>query len=274
MGGKARRSLGYARPGRRGRAKFRRSGRADHRAGPGDQRGGPARQRPTGPAATAAPHHPAPPGCGPAPAPEGVRPDDRQDLHHTGRQDLSPVDVPHPDLSQLRSRPRGRHPRRRGQLRLPAGGPRRAALRGAVRPVHPEPAPVPRLRRSVLCRGRATTAARASYPSRDARPSPRPSARLCAKSAAPRRSQETRRNAVNKVHDPTSLWHVCGTRRSRSPHPKGTGSQETAPELGRSMRAGDGNRTRMTSLEGWGSTIELRPRNGGRTRRSCRAVTG
>ena len=27
------------------------------------------------------------------------------------------------------------------------------------------------------------------------------------------------------------------------------------------MRAGDGNRTRMTSLEGWGSTIELRPHN-------------
>ena len=26
-------------------------------------------------------------------------------------------------------------------------------------------------------------------------------------------------------------------------------------------RAGDGNRTRMTSLEGWGSTIELRPHN-------------
>jgi hypothetical protein len=25
------------------------------------------------------------------------------------------------------------------------------------------------------------------------------------------------------------------------------------------MRAGDGNRNRMTSLEGWGSTIELRP---------------
>src|SRR4051794_25333027 len=25
--------------------------------------------------------------------------------------------------------------------------------------------------------------------------------------------------------------------------------------------AGDGNRTRMTSLEGWGSTIELHPRN-------------
>ena len=27
-------------------------------------------------------------------------------------------------------------------------------------------------------------------------------------------------------------------------------------------RAGDGNRTRMTSLEGWGSTIELHPRDG------------
>jgi hypothetical protein len=26
-------------------------------------------------------------------------------------------------------------------------------------------------------------------------------------------------------------------------------------------RAGDGNRTRMTSLEGWGSAIELRPHN-------------
>jgi hypothetical protein len=26
------------------------------------------------------------------------------------------------------------------------------------------------------------------------------------------------------------------------------------------MRAGDGNRTRTTSLEGWNSTIELRPR--------------
>jgi hypothetical protein len=27
------------------------------------------------------------------------------------------------------------------------------------------------------------------------------------------------------------------------------------------MRADDGNRTRMTSLEGWGSTIELHPRD-------------
>ncbi len=28
------------------------------------------------------------------------------------------------------------------------------------------------------------------------------------------------------------------------------------------MRAGEGNRTLMTSLEGWGSAIELRPRSG------------
>ena len=27
----------------------------------------------------------------------------------------------------------------------------------------------------------------------------------------------------------------------------------------KALRAGDGNRTRMTSLEGWSSTIELRP---------------
>jgi hypothetical protein len=27
------------------------------------------------------------------------------------------------------------------------------------------------------------------------------------------------------------------------------------------IRADDGNRTRMTSLEGWGSTIELHPRD-------------
>ena len=29
--------------------------------------------------------------------------------------------------------------------------------------------------------------------------------------------------------------------------------------MGRNRGAGDGNRTRMTSLEGWSSTIELRP---------------
>src|ERR1700761_4208965 len=35
----------------------------------------------------------------------------------------------------------------------------------------------------------------------------------------------------------------------------------TRADLQEEMRAGDGNRNRMTSLEGWGSTIELRPRD-------------
>ncbi len=39
--------------------------------------------------------------------------------------------------------------------------------------------------------------------------------------------------------------------------------------------AGEGNRTLMASLEGWGSTIELRPRSGGQEARgSSPAVTG
>jgi hypothetical protein len=37
----------------------------------------------------------------------------------------------------------------------------------------------------------------------------------------------------------------------------------TGCDLGFRVGAGDGNRTRMTSLEGWGSTIELRPRGQG-----------
>jgi hypothetical protein len=37
------------------------------------------------------------------------------------------------------------------------------------------------------------------------------------------------------------------------------------------QRAGDGNRTRMTSLEGWSSAIELRPQ---RPPRYAAAVTG
>src|SRR5215475_16228869 len=36
-------------------------------------------------------------------------------------------------------------------------------------------------------------------------------------------------------------------------------SQFYAADLGLHVRAGEGNRTLMTSLEGWGSAIELRP---------------
>jgi hypothetical protein len=58
-------------------------------------------------------------------------------------------------------------------------------------------------------------------------------------------------------------WHVYGTagRQRRSWQSPGQGS--CFPELGFLVGAGEGNRTLMTSLEGWGSTIELRPRGGG-----------
>ena len=53
------------------------------------------------PTRAAAPLHPAPPGHpGPAP-PQGHPADGRQDLHRPGRQDVPPVDVHHPDLSEL-----------------------------------------------------------------------------------------------------------------------------------------------------------------------------
>src|SRR5580700_6896955 len=43
---------------------------------------------------------------------------------------------------------------------------------------------------------------------------------------------------------------------------------ETIALSTKSLRAGDGNRTRMASLEGWSSTIELHPRVSHETRRS------
>lgn len=50
-------------------------------------------------------------------------------------------------------------------------------------------------------------------------------------------------------------------------------SVPTRPQAPESVRAGDENRTRVASLEDWGSTIELRPRRcGGRTSRDHRRV--
>ena len=86
-----------------------------------------------------------------------------------GRQDVPAVDVHHPHLPRLRARGKRRHPGRPGPLRLPAGGAGRAALRGAVRPVHPEPAPLPRPRRPVLRRRRTPAAPRPAHPHRHAR---------------------------------------------------------------------------------------------------------
>ena len=66
----------------------------------------------------------------------------------------------------------------------------------------------------------------------------------------------------------TWIW-TGAAHRARNGHAAGSGSPEGwpehgdhAPDLGRGSGAGEGNRTLMTSLEGWGSTIELRPRSG------------
>ena len=127
-----------------GRAGHGRLRRAHPRAGRGDHQGRHAREGRPGPPGPAAPVDPAPPGCpGPAP-PQGQPAHGGQDLHRAGRQDLPPVAVRHPDLPVLRpGRPPGR-PGRPGRLRLRPGRPGRADLRRAVRPVHPEPAPLPR----------------------------------------------------------------------------------------------------------------------------------
>ena len=89
----------------------------------------------------------APPGAGRmlrrCPA-AGQRLHGRHDLHRAGRQGLPPVDVRHADLPELRPGLRVRSTRRPGHLRLSPRRPRCAGLRRAVRPVHPEPAPVRR----------------------------------------------------------------------------------------------------------------------------------
>ncbi len=58
-----------------------------------------------------------------------------------------------------------------------------------------------------------------------------------------------------------TVWHVCGTPVTRTPKPASIRTPKNAGDQQEGNRAGDGNRNRMTSLEGWGSTIELRPRD-------------
>jgi hypothetical protein len=52
---------------------------------------------------------------------------------------------------------------------------------------------------------------------------------------------------------------ACGTNPAGGVD-RGCPAQDKDPDLHLSVGAGEGNRTLMTSLEGWGSTIELRPR--------------
>jgi hypothetical protein len=59
-------------------------------------------------------------------------------------------------------------------------------------------------------------------------------------------------------------WHAAGTQRARGRRQLVGSCYLTSPRLMPTSRnlvgAGEGNRTLMTSLEGWGSAIELRPR--------------
>jgi hypothetical protein len=73
-------------------------------------------------AAQAAPDHPAAARRRTTAPAQDRGADGGQGLHLTGRQEVPPVDVPHPDLPQLRARPGRRHPGRPGRLRLHPGG--------------------------------------------------------------------------------------------------------------------------------------------------------
>ena len=61
---------------------------------------------------------------------------------------------------------------------------------------------------------------------------------------------------------PETLWHVRGTRGSQTRVSKALAAGIPRSDQPLCRGAGDGNRTRMTSLEGWSSTIELHPREG------------
>ena len=70
-----------------------------------------------------------------------------------------------------------------------------------------------------------------------------------------------------------SVWHVCGTPGVRglvwATMPVGLPCCDQRFSVG----AGEGNRTLMTSLEGWGSAIELRPRSDHARRYRTEAAT-
>src|ERR1017187_10961156 len=70
------------------------------------------------------------------------------------------------------------------------------------------------------------------------------------------------RNAGSGTHDLSAVWHVCRTNCAPRLCPIKIEGGGTYPDLPLCDGAGEGNRTLMTSLEGWSSTIELRPRSG------------
>ena len=68
------------------------------------------------------------------------------------------------------------------------------------------------------------------------------------------------RNAGSGTHDLSAVWHVCRTNCAPRLCPIKIEGGGTYPDLPLCDGAGEGNRTLMTSLEGWSSAIELRPR--------------
>jgi hypothetical protein len=58
------------------------------------------------------------------------------------------------------------------------------------------------------------------------------------------------------------VWHIRGTDGMDGISVAPMRQTVRAVTLRRGSGAGEGNRTLMTSLEGWGSAIELRPRGG------------
>ena len=165
----SRRGPGRARPCRGPGRGPGRTGRTERRAGRGDHSRRPAWERaPRSPGSPSPVHQAAARCAGPAPA-QGGGPDGRQDVLGTGRHNVPPFDVRHADLPELWPRAKRWHANRPGQLRLRPGGPGCAALRGAVRPVHPELAPIPRLRSAVLRCRRTAAATGSAHPYRGAR---------------------------------------------------------------------------------------------------------
>jgi hypothetical protein len=73
------------------------------------------------------------------------------------------------------------------------------------------------------------------------------------------------------MHSSCPLWLVCGPIAANRGWRGPTGIPHSPADLRVSVGAGEGNRTLMTSLEGWGSAIELRPRG---QSRDASAATG
>jgi hypothetical protein len=62
------------------------------------------------------------------------------------------------------------------------------------------------------------------------------------------------------MRDACGLWPACGPDEPTALRCHSAGGPGLSVDLGVLVGAGEGNRTLMTSLEGWGSAIELRPR--------------